>query len=532
MDIILAGGTIIDGTGAPGYAGDVRISDGVVQWTGDGPREGAEVVDVQGHVVCPGFVDFHAHTDMTALANPTVESKLSQGVTLEVSGNCGSSDAPITSEAAVERARKSWQKLGVDLSWRQMGDMLNVLEQAEPAINMCTFVGHGNIRREAVGYEDRPATEDEVRQMQDAVARAMDEGAVGLSTGLIYPPSCYGSTEELARLCQPVAERGGIYSTHMRSESGQILESVREAIEIGERSGAKVQISHLKACGRANHGKAIQALELIEEARGRGVDVTADQYPYVATSTGLDTMIPNWAHSGGSDAMRKRLEDPETRGKIHREISASLENGYWKDSGGLESIVISSVSTDENRWAEGLTMAEIAGRMGKEPVDAVFAFLLEEDFGVGMVHFCLSEQDVEAVMRTPHTLFGSDATARSCDGPMGRGKPHPRAFGTFPRILSHYVRERGIIPPEMAIRKMSALATERLGLSDRGTVKPGQQADLVVYDPGRIRDTATFTEPKQLAEGIAHVLVNGEFALRDGKITGARAGSVIRHAAH
>ena len=531
MDIILSGGVVVDGTGSPGFDGDVRVLGDSILWVGEGPREGAEVVDVSGHVICPGFVDFHAHTDMTALVNPTVESKLAQGVTLEVNGNCGFSDAPLLNEEARERARRAFERLGTGLSWSHFGEMLDVLERSGVAVNVCTLVGHANIRREVVGAEDRPATPDEMKQMSDLVSRAMDEGAIGLSSGLIYPPSSYGSTEELACLSRAVARRGGLYATHMRSESDGLLDSVREAISVGEQSGAPVQISHLKACGTSNHGKAVRALEMIHEARERGLDVTADQYPYTATCTGLDTLIPAWAHSGGPAAMRERLADASVRARIRDEISQSLECGYWRDSGGLESIVISSVTEERNRWVEGLTAAEVAARTGGNPVDALLDLLVDEDFGVGMVHFCLSETDVEAVMRTPWTLFGSDATARACSGPMARGKPHPRAFGTFPRVLAHYVRERGILSLEEAIRKMTSLAMERLGIRDRGRIAPGMKADIVVFHPQNVRDTATFADPQRLPEGILHVLVNGRFALRDGKITGETPGQVLRGAA-
>ena len=529
MDTILTGGQVIDGSGSPAVQADVRISEaGEIVWVGDGPREGAAVLDVSGKTITPGFVDFHAHTDMTLLVNPTAESKISQGVTLEVNGNCGFSDAPIINPTARERAVEAWKRLGIDLNWSTMDQMLDTLKGAGTALNFCTFVGHANIRREVVGDEDRPATPEELHAMQHLVDEAMEEGAIGLSTGLIYPPSAFGTTDELVELCHPVAKRGGLYSTHMRSEAGQLLESVAEAIQIGERSGARIQISHLKACGQSNYGKTVQALEMIEQARQRGVDVTADQYPYVATCTGLDTIIPNWAHSGGTPAMRERLTNPETRERIYREISESASpGGYIHDSGGFESVVIAGVKTEEYKWAEGISMSQVASRMGKDQVNALLDFLLEEDFAVGMVHFCLSETDVKAVMQTPYTLFGSDATARACSGKMSEGHPHPRAFGTFPRILSYYVKDQNILTTTEAIRKMTSLACERLGYYDRGYVKPGYRADIVVFDSEKIRDKATFSDPKQLSAGIDYVLVNGVFAVKDGRITGSLPGTVL-----
>ncbi len=529
MDTVFSNGTIIDGTGAARFTGDIRVTDGKIAWVGDGPRDGADFVDAAGEIIAPGFIDFHAHTDMSLLVNPTCESKISQGVTLEVNGNCGFSDAPVLDSDARQQAQKSFAKWGAEFNWSSMGEMLASLESAGTAVNFCTLVGHANLRRDVAGKQDRPASDEEIQRMQNMAAQAMDEGAVGLSTGLIYPPSCYGSIDEIARIATPVGKRGGIYATHMRSESAKILDSVRESIEVGERSGCKVQISHLKACGKSNYGKAVQALELIEEARCRGVDVTADQYPYIATCTGLDTMIPAWAHSGGVKAMRERLEDPTIRAKVKSEIEAELSpGGYLMDSGGFDTVVITGVTTDENRWTEGLSMTEIAKKKNEDRVDALIDFLLEEDFGVGMVHFCLSETDVHAVMKAPYTLFGSDATARAVSGPLASGKPHPRAFGTFPRILSHYVRDNKVISLELAIKKMTSLAAERLGIMDRGRIAAGFWADIVVFNPDTVRDTATFSDPKQLSVGISHVLVNGDYAVRNGKITGALPGQVIR----
>jgi len=529
MDIILSGGMLIDGTGKAAEKGDLRISGQKIAWTGDGPREGAQTVDVSGLTVTPGFIDFHSHTDMSLLVNPTSESKLTQGITLEVNGNCGASDSPVLDTEARKHVDESFRRMGTSLSWDNVGSMLDVLERSGTAVNFCTLAGLGNVRREVVGAEDRPATEDEIRRMQDLVARSMDEGAVGVSSGLIYPPGCYASPGELARVCEPVGKRGGIYATHMRSESDKIVEAVRESIHVGEHSGAKVEVSHLKACGTTCFGKAVDALEEIQRARARGVDVSADQYPYIATATGLETMIPAWAHSGGEEALRSRLNDPAARAKIKAELERDLApGGAIADSGGFETVVISSVRTDANRWAEGMNMAQIAARMGQEPVEALFNFLLAEDFGVGMIHFCLSEKDVEAVMGADFTLFGCDATARALSGPMSAGKPHPRAWGTFPRVLAEYVRKRRVLSLEQAVCKMTSVAADRLGMSSRGRLKAGCYADIVVLNPATVEDTATFTQPKQPAAGIMHVLVNGEFALRDGKITGKLPGAVLR----
>lgn len=528
MDFILKNGTIVDGLGTDPYKADIRISGDRIDWIGEGPRQDALEIDVEGQVVAPGFVDFHAHTDMTALANPEVESKITQGVTLEVNGNCGYSDAPLLSEQSRERARRSFERMGVELTWSGMGEMLDTLENRGIGLNFCTFVGHGNLRREAVGLENRPASKDEIRSMQNMARQAVEEGAIGVSTGLIYPPSSFADTDELVDIMRPIGKDGAIYSTHMRSESVRLLESVEEAIAVGERSESPVQISHLKACGQSNYGKTITALTMIEKARGRGVDVTADQYPYLATSTGLSTVLPGWVHSGGASAMHERMADPLTREKIRNEVARSFEGGYWKDSGGTDTILISSVGKEDNRWMEGLNMTQVAQQMGKHPVDAVLDLLVDEDFGVGMVHFCISDEDVEAVMRTPHTLFGSDATARSLSGPMSKGHPHPRAFGTFPRILAHYVREKRVLSLPEAVRKMTSLAADRLGLTDRGRLRPQCFADIVVFDPQGVQDAASFTQPKQNSVGIRHVIVNGRFAMRDGAITGELPGRVIR----
>jgi N-acyl-D-amino-acid deacylase len=379
-----------------------------------------------------------------------------------------------------------------------------------------------------MGYDRRPPTAAELDRMQGLLDDELAAGAFGLSTGLIYPPGCYAETEEIIALAQVVARRGGFYATHMRNENALLVEAVAESLRIGKEGGCAVQISHHKACGRSNWGRVQTTLAMLEEAVEEGLDVTADQYPYVATSTGLSTCLPKWVFEGGPPKALQRLRDPETRRQIRSEVEEAARTGYIADGGGWASIVIAGVATEGNRFAEGLSVARIAELWDLDPAEAALRILDEESLAVSIVHFTISEEDVERVMRHPSTMIGSDGSARALAGPLGTGKPHPRAYGTFPRVLGHYVRERGVLSLEEAVWKMTGLPARRLRLDDRGIIRPGARADLVLFDPATIQDTATYTDPHQLAAGIDYVFVNGVPALAEGRITGELAGRVLR----
>lgn len=527
-NLVIRNATIVDGTGAPSFRGDVAVSDDRIVEVGEVTGIGRRQLDADGLCLAPGFIDMHSHTDHYLLVNPTAESKTTQGITTEVCGNCGSASAPLLDPKDREDIAQFLSENGSSADWTSMDEYFAVLERSGIAPNFLTFVGHGSLRSGVVGYDDRPATEDEMERMRALVAESMAAGAVGLSSGLIYAPGCYGGTAEVTELCRPVGNVGGLYSTHMRSEGDQLLEAVEESISIAEQSGARLQISHHKSCGPANWGKVHGSLGLIESARGRGLDVAADQYPYVATSTGLSVNLPNWAHDGGDDRLMERLRDPAVADRLRAETTSHVERGYTDPIQGWKDIVVASVKSEPNKWTQGLSVFEIAQRWAVEPYDALIRLLMEEWCRAAMIHFTISEDDVETVMRAPYVMVGSDATARALTGPLAVGKPHPRTFGTMPRILARYVREKGVLTLEEAVRKMTSLPAGRLGLTDRGRIAPGCAADIVLFDAETVADAATFANPFALAKGIPHVYVNGVDIIHDGRPTGNMPGRCLR----
>ncbi|HEX9859973.1 MAG TPA: D-aminoacylase, partial [Nitrospirota bacterium] len=482
----------------------------------------ARVMDGTGLSASPGFIDIHAHSEYSLIAEPAAPSKVMQGVTTEISGNCGMSAAPLLGECAAHR-QKDKDEYGIKDVWTDFKGFFSVMENAKPAINFATYCGHGNIRASVMGYVDREPAGDEYSRMEALVDDAMRSGALGLSTGLIYPPGVYSRTEEVVRLAKVAARHGGVYTSHMRSEGAKVIESIEEAVRIGREAGLGVQISHLKTAGPPNWHKLPEILEAIETARADGVDVTADRYPYTASSTDLDAILPSWTYVGGADEELKRLADPDTRAKIKAEV---LDNHpdpeYWGR------VLIASVETDANRRLEGKLLSEAAKLRGQEPVDALFDILIEERCRPQAIYFTMSEDNLRVFLKQPWMMVGSDSTARGTSGVTRQGKPHPRGFGSFPRVLGKYVREEGILTLPEAIRKMSAMPAERLGLTGRGYIKEGHYADMVVFDPKTVNDTATFEEPYNFPTGILHVVVNGELAVENSKQTAARAGRVLR----
>lgn len=523
-DLLVRGGRIVDGTGAPYFHGDVGVVEGIISAVGDlGGSLARRTVMAEGRVVTPGFIDIHSHSDSSYFVNPLGESKVRQGVTLEVMGQCGWSLAPVGGPAVAELEKELAEEDGTEIRWRTMGEYLTCLEESRPSVNLAVLVGHGTLRGSVVGYEDRPPTADEIREMQRRLQQALGEGAFGYSTGLIYPPSSYARTEELVALARAMAPQGGIYFTHMRNEGERLLEAVTEAIRIGREGGVPVEIAHHKAGGEKNWGKVKDSLRLIADARTQGVDVTADQYPYTASSTGLSSIVPQWAHDGGSEKLLGRLRDPETRARLQRECEQAEDP--WSS---WDRLLISSVKTEANRKFEGKDLAQIARERGQDPVTAAFDLLIEEELAVGMVRFGMSEDDVKLVMSHPWVMVGSDGSALAPYGRLGKGKPHPRNYGTFPRVLGNYVREEKVLPLERAVAKMTGMPAWRLRLWDRGLLRPGYRADLVVFDPDRIADRATFTDPHQYPQGIDLVVINGQVTVEAGEHTGARAGQVLR----
>jgi N-acyl-D-amino-acid deacylase len=513
--------TIYDGTGTTPLVADVGVSGDRIAFIGDAAGTTAhETTDCEGLVLAPGFIDIHGHSDHLLLAAPHAASKVLQGITTEVGGNCGTSPGPLV-EAVRAEAQVALREFGIQVNWETLGEFLELLERGGIGVNFACLVGHGNVRAAVMGYEACAASRSQVKAMQRMVMTAMREGAVGVSSGLIYPPGMAANADELGAVCKPAAEFDGYYGTHMRSEGAQLLEALAEALEVGRRSGCAVQISHLKAAGQANWGLVEQGLAMLDLARAAGMEVTADQYPYTATSTALYVLLPEWAQEGGPEAAAERLQNAQARARAAGELAPRPKSDW-------ERIRIAQVVTEASRWAEGLTVAEVAQRLEMSEAEVVIELIVRERGHVAMVRFAMSEADVERVMKHPAVMIGSDAAARATAGPLARGKPHPRAFGTFPRVLGYYVRERKVIGWSEAIRKMTRLPARRLGLEDRGIVRPGAYADLVLFDPHRIADRATYDEPLQPPVGIKGVWVNGQMVARDGEPTGALPGRVLR----
>lgn len=517
VTLLLKNCTIYDGTGAPPASADVGIKDDTIVSVGQAPAEAETTIDVRGLAIAPGFIDTHGHSEFTLLADPSALGKVLQGITIEINGNCGLSAGPLYGEA-LERREDDLREYDIKERWNTLGEYLSILEKRDLMINFSTLAGHGSVRASVMGYADREPTGSDMAEMKSLLAEALSDGAIGLSTGLIYPPGIYSSTEELAELARhgrEVSARPFIYTSHMRSESDRLIEAIEETLGIGEDSGAGVHISHIKTAGRENWHKADAAIALIDDARNKGVRATCDRYPYTAGSTDLDSVLPKWAFEGGSEEEMKRLQDPAQRAKIKDELPEDDE--VW------EGVVISSVPQDSGRWLEGLSVKEIAKRKNIDCRDALLEVLINEGLRVGAIFHGMSEENLWRFLSLPYAMVGSDSAARSLMGATARGKPHPRGFGSFPRFLRNYP---GGLPE--AIRKATALPAETFGIEGRGLIKEGYKADIVVFDTVSLNDRATYEEPFRKPDGIVHVIINGVPAVFDGEATGMRSGKVLR----
>jgi N-acyl-D-amino-acid deacylase len=518
--IIIENGRVIDGAGNPWFKADVGILDGLIETVGDLRSSDADRrIDAAGHVVSPGFIDIHSHSDYYLLLDPRVESKIRQGVTTEVVGMCGSSAAPMNSDVRTYREKYMRRTLGDEFqfNWESMGDYLDRVDSQGASFNVAAVIGHGTIRQNVMGYDNRNPKPEELEAMKDLVEESMRDGARGMSTGLIYTPGVYADTEELIELAKIVSKHGGVYFSHIRGEGETLLEAVKEANRIGREAGLPVQIAHFKASGKPFWGKTVDSLKLVEAARLDGIDVTFDQYPYIASSTGLSAYMPHWANEGGTDMLLERLRNPEALEKIACDPHTSSRD--WS------SIMVCSAKGHTEY--EGMRITEIAAELGKEPLDTVFHLLLAEDAQVSIVSFGISEEDVRRVMKSPYGMVGSDGSAVTPEGLLGRGKPHPRFYGTFPRVIGHYVRE-GVLSLQEAVRKMTSASAQRLGLKNRGLLREGYKADITVFDPSNVKDEATFVNPHRFASGIPYVIVNGEIVIDGGEHTGALPGKSLR----
>ena len=529
-DLLILGGTVIDGTGSPGFRADVAIAGDRIAAIGTDLGAARDTIDATGLAVAPGFIDMLGHSEFRLLADGRAISKITQGVTTELTGEV-TSVVPASARPREER-RSEIEPWGVEYTWDDLDGYFERLESQGTAINLGTWVGLSSLWLHGVGPEDRRPTRAEMETMKETLEDAMEQGAFGLSSGLIYAPGRYATTDEIAELASVVARRGGIYASHIRNEGDRLLEAIDEAIEIGERSGAPVLIHHLKASGRANWGKMDGAIARIESARARGIDVMASVYPYTASSTGLDAVLPDWFEAETPEGTIARLRDPAWRDSLGGYLAGRVQGGDWNlatSAGGPEGVLISDVVTDSLEQYEGMRLSEIAAARGQTPGKTVIELLLADSLRTSAIYFSMSEDDLGTALRQPWVTIGGDAGARGLDGPLSTDQPHPRAFGTFPRVICRYVRERGVFELEEAVRRMTSLAAGRAGLTGRGALEPGAYADVTVFEPEAFCDTATFEEPKRSAVGIRHVLVNGVPVLRDGRPTGATPGCGLRH---
>ncbi len=529
-DVLIRNGRIVDGSGNPWFAGDVGIRGDRITFVGRAPQSATakRVIDARGLVVAPGFIDMLGQSEEYVLIDRRAVSKITQGITSEITGE-GGSIAPVNERTLAEE-RDFLERYKLTVDWRDLEGYFRRFERERPAINLGTYVGATQVRRYVLGDADRAATPDELRQMEELVDEAMRQGAMGLSTSLIYAPAFYASTDELIALARVAARHGGIYASHIRNEGNTEAQALEEAFRIGREAGLPVEIWHLKASGRQNWGNMKKVVAAIEQARASGVDVTADQYPYPASSTSLGAVIPPKYHEGGSAAFVARLKDPQQRAAIRRELESpnpAFEN-MWTGVGGPAGVLVVSVLDPALNQFEGKTIAQIAQEQKKDPLDALMDLVAAGRDNVGAVYFTMSEDDLRLAMQQPWVSVGCDSGGVAPDGVLGQSKTHPRAYGSFTRILGKYVRQEKLFPLEWAIRKFTSLPAQRVGLKDRGLLKPGFYADITIFNPETVNDRATFDDPHQPSVGIEYVLVNGVLTLERGKFTGEFGGRPLR----
>lgn len=529
FDVVIVNGHVIDGTGSPWYAADIGIRDGriaAIGRLGDAPAK--ERIDAAGKVVAPGFIDMLGQSELTALVDPHLPSKIFQGITTEVTGE-GGSVAPLD-DRIIKADDVGYKHLQIVPDWRTYDQYFARLEKQRIGINVADYVGATQVRRMVLGDDDRQPAPAQLDEMKRLVREAMEQGAVGVSTSLQYAPAPYATTEELIALASEAAKYGGIYATHMRSEGDAVLQALDEAIRIGREAHIPVEIWHIKAAGKSNFGRMPEIVAKIEQARRDGVDITADTYAYPAWFNSMSAFVPPWAHDGGDEKLIERLKDPQQRARMKKDMETPGGNwdNEWQEVPGPEAIQICVVQNPELKPLQGKTLAQIAAMWKTDPIDALFDLLVKDHAFTSVAVFAMSEPDITLAVKQPWVSFDNDSQGTSPTGLLGEEHPHPRAYGTFPRILRKYVREEHVLTLEDAIRKMSALPAAKMRFADRGVLKQGMWADVVVFDPATITDKATFEQPNQLSIGMEYVLVNGVPVVAGGKPTNALPGKVVR----
>lgn len=528
-DVVLRGGTIYDGSGRPGFVGDVGIVGDSIAAVGELSQARGQIdVDVTGLAVAPGFVNMLSWATVSLIADGRSQSDIRQGVTLEVFGE-GWSEGPLTEEMKQEIVAHQGD-IRYEVRWTTLGEYLDYLVARGISPNVASFVGATTVRINVLGYEDRPPTPPELDRMRGLVRQAMEEGAVGLASSLIYAPAFYAGPSELTALAEVAAEYGGLYISHLRSEGNRLLEALDELIAVARATGVAAEVYHFKAAGQQNWHKLDAAIEKIEAARAAGLRITADMYTYAASATGLDAAMPPWVQEGGHRAWVERLKDPAIRERVRREMSTpsdAWENLYLA-AGSAENVLLVGFKSEALKALTGKTLAEVAALRGTSPEEAAMDLVVEDDSRVDTVYFMMSEENVRKEIALPWVSFCSDSPSLAPEGVFLKSNPHPRAYGSFARLLGRYVRDEKIIPLEEAVRRLAALPAQNLRLDRRGMLRPGYFADVVVFDPATIQDHATFDRPHQYATGVQHVFVNGQQVLKDGEHTGATPGRVVR----
>jgi len=524
FDLVIKGGRIYNGWGGEAFQADIGIVGDVIQKIGRIPSlKGKTVVGANGLSVCPGFIDVHDHSDVSLLVDPKAESHIRQGITTVVSGNCGFSPFPIAEEIFDEVKTNYLEQYQLDLNWSDIKGFLARLEESGFALNYATLVGHGAIRGAVVGFHDRPSKTEELLQMKTLVEENMINGAVGLSTGLEYAPGSFAPADEITELCYVVSRLNGVYATHMRSEGDFLLDSLEESIDVSRKTGVRLEISHFKIAYPPNWHKIDDALAKIEGAKQEGIDITCDRYPYIAGSTGLSFYMPMWAKQGTTDEFLSRLKDPTVETRLREYV-----NEQGSKLGSWDKVLISEVVTDKNKQFVGMSVLQAQQKAGKDTFEFMRDILLEERNQVGMVTFMMKEENLKKILAHPLVGIGCDGMAMAPYGLLGEGKPHPRSYGSFPRILGKYVRDEKILPMSQMIRKITSDPARKFGFEKRGAIQTGFKADIVIFDEANVLDQATFEDPHQYSTGIEYVLVNGGIVINRGEHTGVLPGRVLR----